>query len=194
MHILLHLGEDEIVKKIDQNDKFFIDLYDPNQFENKFKFSFDDEIPKDTLKYNNKEASNSGGGNVYPMSLTPRGICYIINNYFTIGTYKETQRLRNIIKQLHFQVIIEKNKSINEILDNLKNYAKSYQQNDYDAFMFMIISYKNKNNELVDLENGTLKINELIEIFNDDNCPKMKEKPRVFFFNLCSSTGIISVL
>jgi hypothetical protein len=60
--------------------------------------------------------------------------------------------------------------------------------------MFMLISYKNKNNKLVDLKNGTLKIDDLIQIFNNDNCTKMKEKPRVFFFNLCSSTGIISVL
>ncbi len=188
IHILLHIGEDEIVKEIDRDDKFFVDLYNSQPFEYKYKFSFRNEIPRDEFRNTDKETSNSGYN--YSMTRTPRGLCYIINNFFTIGTYKEAQRLGNIFYRLHFNVVIEKNKSIKEIIKKLEEYSKSCNQNDYDAFIFMIISYKNKNNEIVDLANEATKIDDLIRIFNNDNCPNMKEKPRLFFLNFCSSRGI----
>jgi hypothetical protein len=185
LKILLHVGEDEIVKDIDPS---LIDLCDTQQYDFKFDFSFGGSIPKDIIKSDSQQ-SNSESDAPYLMVHSPRGKCYIINNYFTIGTYKETQRFRNIFYQLHFDVIIEKNKTAKEIVQRLNEFARLCEDEEHDAFIFMIITPKNRNNEMLGFDDEAKKIDDLIQIFSDEKCPKMKKKPRLFFFNFCSSNG-----
>ncbi len=118
------------------------------------------------------------------MSKSPRGYCLLINNNFTIGTYKEMQRFRNIFYHLHFDVIMEKNLSLPEIEIKLKDLSEGSEIKEPEAFVFMLIGFENESGEIVDFDNNSIEIEKLTEIM-DSNDSLLKEKPKVFVFNLC---------
>ena len=64
------------------------------RYGHKASFSFGHINPTDVLIKQNRSISSMGSA--YSMSESPRGYCLLIKNYFTIGTYKEMQRFRNI--------------------------------------------------------------------------------------------------
>ncbi len=117
---MLFTGLDNIAEQIDPNVK---DLYDLKLFNPKSeqKFQFDYDL-KDVLENTGREVSSSGGG-PYLMHQSPRGYCFLVNNFFTEGTHEQMKRLRNIFYQLHFDVQMYKNLSINELTKLLNKYS-----------------------------------------------------------------------
>lgn len=182
--ILLHSGHDAISYLINPKVIDLIDLKrcDPrNGF--KEQFSFDQNNTRDTLKRNDKYLSSVSG--IYPMVKSPRGFCFLVNNYFSIGTFKEMQRFRNIFYQLHFDVIMEKNLDAKEIVNRLIQLSQSQDLRDHNAFVFMIITHGNENKEILGFDGEPIKIELLTELFNNEKCPLLQDKPRMFFFNCC---------
>jgi hypothetical protein len=187
---LLFTGLDNIAIKIDPN---VIDLCDLKQCDpksgHKNQFSFGQLNTKEELENAGKDVSLSFSGSIYPMIRSPRGFCFLVNNFFTKGTYKEMQRLRNIFYQLHFDVEMDKNLSINELTERLNGYSKNPNLSKHDAFILIIITYCNEYKEILDSDNNKKGIEELTKIFNNENCPNMIGKPRLFIFNCCSFLG-----
>ncbi len=96
IHILLHINNDAIAYYLEPKLIDLIDLKrcDPNNGF-KEKFSFGENNTKDILKIkeiSSCDLSSSSLKSYYPMSESTRGFCLLINNYFTIGTFKEMQR------------------------------------------------------------------------------------------------------
>ncbi len=96
IHILLHINNDAIAYYLEPKLIDLIDLKrcDPNNGF-KEKFSFGENNTKDILKIkeiSSRDLSSSSLKSYYPMSESTRGFCLLINNYFTIGTFKEMQR------------------------------------------------------------------------------------------------------
>jgi hypothetical protein len=187
---LLFTGLDNIAEQIDPNVK---DLYDLKLFgpksEQKFQFNYD---PKDELE--NREFSSSSGVGLYLMFRSPRGYCFLVNNFFTEGTHEQMKRLRNIFYQLHFDVQMYKNLSIKQLTELLIEYSNDPKLSEHDAFVFIILTFGNDNKEILDFNNNKKGIKELTQLVNDENCPEMKGKPRLFIFNCCNSLGLMFFL
>jgi hypothetical protein len=187
---LLHTNHDEIVRFLQLKSKFD-DMIDLNLCDPKDKFeemySFGHYNSRDKLEGFEKSTSSSLTSN-YPMMQSPRGFCLLVNNYFTIGTYKEMQRFRYIFYQLHFDIIMRKNLKNDQLIDEIKKISKSRDLEIHDAFVLMVISKGNDDKEIFDVDNEPLHVSSLIELLCDEKCPSLKNKPRMFFFN-CLNTG-----
>ncbi len=182
--ILLHSGHDAIAYLLQPKVLDLIDLKrcDPRNGYRE-QFSFGHYNTRDTLKRNDRSLSSVSG--IYPMVNSPRGFCLLVNNYFTIGTYKEMQRFRNIFYQLHFDVIMEKNLDAKTIVNRLIQLSRSDDLKNHNAFVFMIITHGNENKQILGFDEEPIQIELLTEIFNNENCPLLQNKPRMFFFNCC---------
>jgi len=186
---LLFTGLDNIAEQIDPNvkDLYDLKLFDPKS-EQKFQFSYD---LKDALESKQREDSSSSGGGPYLMFRSPRGYCFLVNNFFTEGTHEQMKSLRNIFYQLHFDVQMYKNLSINELTKLLNKYSNDPKLTEHDAFVFIILTFGNDYKEILDSDNNKKEIGELTQLVNDKNCPKMEGKPRLFIFNCCSPLGLM---
>ncbi len=83
-----------------------------------------------------------------------------------------------------------KNLSIKELTELLIEYSNDQKLSEHDAFVFIILTFGNENKEILDFDNNKKGIEELTQLVNDKNCPKMEGKPRLFFFNCCNSLGL----
>ncbi len=181
-------GHDDIAKSLAYNllqsditDLVDLTRCDPrNGKEGRFNFCHDRQNDK-LIASGSINSINS----VYTMTNSPRGYCLLINNHFTLGTYKEMQRLRNIFYQLHFDVIMKKNMNKIDIINILSEISNRPELNDHNAFVFMIIAHGNEKNEIYGFDSETIKIRDLMDLMNTENCPRLRSKPRLFFFNCC---------
>jgi hypothetical protein len=111
VNVLLLTGHDEVakvlcdnIKKLDISDLIDLSRCDPRNKEIG-NFNFYKDSSKDVII---KVECNDSHSLTYDMKNKPRGVCLLINNFFTVGTYKEIQRFRNIFYNLHFDVIMKK--------------------------------------------------------------------------------------
>jgi hypothetical protein len=179
------MGQDRIVRKLDQQWRDMCDLTicDPNdEYKPYFSFGHQNHMEKLFIKNTSNSTSLSTD---YSMIASPRGYCYLINNYFTIGTYKQMQRFRNIFHQLHFDVKMKKNLSVATIMRKMKKVSEDPSLLRHNAFIFMIISRANESYEIFDDCNASINVQKIIEMFDNSKCSNMENKPRLFFFNCC---------
>jgi hypothetical protein len=192
IRVLLHTNHDLIVKILQPD---LIDMTDLSRCDPKKpfieKYSFGHYNSKDELEGVGLESESSSSlSSVYPMAKEPRGFCLLINNYYTVGTYKEMQRFRNIFYQLHFKIIMKKNLETKEILEEIMRLNQSEEIKSHDAFVFMIIAKGDNKNGIFGFDDKSIPILSIIELMDDDKCHSLLNKPRMFFFN-CLKTGIL---
>jgi hypothetical protein len=119
------------------------------------------------------------------MLKQPRGYCLLINNYYTIGSFKEMHRFRKIFFQFHFEVIMKTNLMSQQIIDLLSEVSITRELEDQDAFILMIITHENGRGEIYGFDGQPIPIQLLISLFDNNRCEGLKEKPKMFFFNSC---------
>jgi hypothetical protein len=193
--MLLLTGHDYVAKFFAQRINFDItDLIDlsqnnPNDYQrSNYSFGHPRAIDNFKLKEEFKLISLETEiflNSFYMMDQAPRGYCLLINNYFTVGTYKEMEHFRYIFFQFHFDVIMKKNMNCKEIILLLAEIAKRTELNYHNAFALMIITHGNENNEIYGFDGAALKIRYLMDIMNNENCSTLKNKPKLYFINSC---------
>ncbi len=131
------------------------------------------------------------GSLYYGMTQKPRGKCIIINNVNN-SVFNESERFRSIFEQLYFDVEPIINMTSAQIRTKLKSSAEDKKSlAKTDAFVLMIISH-GQNEEVIGVdffdkldENDTISISEIVDIFSENNCPHLRQLPKLFFFNCC---------
>jgi hypothetical protein len=185
LEILLHTKQYEVAKMIAKD--FLADILDLNRCHPKHgsveKFSFGHKIEPDILKISEKSGSSQGSR--YRMDKNPVGYCVLINNYLTFGTYKEMQRFRNIFYQLNYDVLMAQNLDHKELFEYFSTLSKNLILGNYCALFIMILSHGTKNNEILSFDEKPIKIDTLMNLFNNENCRYLLDKPRIFIFNCC---------
>jgi hypothetical protein len=193
--VLLHIGQDEaayLLNKYALIGSNLIHLIDLSIFDPKFESVPDFRISRDNpdeplenLVPPPEQQENLTSSGPYSMTKQIRGYCVLINNYFTVGTYKEMQRFRNIFYQMHFEVIMKKNLDKQDLLRTLRIISQDPKLETHDAFMFMIIAHGNNNKEVYGFDRQSVRINTIMEMFNNEECRFLRNKPKCFFFNCC---------
>jgi len=115
----------------------------------------------------------------------PRGYCLLINNFYTIGSFKEMHSFRKIFHQFHFEVIMKRNLTVKQIYDLLIEYSTKPKLIDHDAFAMFIITHGNGRGEIYGFDGQPIHIQTLISLFNNNKCIGLEDKPKMFFINCC---------
>ncbi len=148
--------------------------------------------------------SEKKGSLHYEMLKNPRGICIIVNNF--VKTIEGTEiiietaphtipyesiRFRKVFEQLHFDVRLVYKFNTTQIKKLLISLTQDIILSKSDAFVFMIVTHgedekihgfdKCEGNDDTD----SMNISEIVDIFSETNCPNLRNKPKLFFFNCC---------
>ncbi|CAG2169266.1 unnamed protein product [Oppiella nova] len=145
-----------------------------------------------TVKNATKIKSNKYG-DVYSMTSRPRGFCVIIDNQlfagttlpFRTGSRADAYRLSDVFSQLHFDIKYFVNKTSHEMKNLLQNViAMSEQLVEHDALAVVILSHGIKD-EIYGTDGKTIAVDTILEFFNNQNCPALINKPKMFFLSAC---------
>jgi hypothetical protein len=187
LQILIITEQNESVLALDKSweDLCNFDLTDP-AIKHKLRFSFDQQNPEESFK---PSKDNSSLSSTFKMTGSTRGYCMLINNLFTLGTFKEMQRFRNIFNKLHFKVEMRRNKSFEEIKNEVLLKLEESEEKNYEAFVLMLIEFEIYSGIMKDKDGCPYEIEEFAKLFDDSNCKKLREKPKLFFFNCFQIKG-----
>lgn len=138
------------------------------------------------------------GINIYPMDKNPRGYCIIFNNVeFNNGDYpsrtgsdSEAVLLSDVFKQLYFDVIMERNVTYDELFRKLEGIARKPDLRNHNALVVIILTH-GKSGCVITSDNIFAEYQRVINIFDNTNCPNLRCKPKMFFFNSCRG-GIVN--
>lgn len=131
----------------------------------------------------------------YPMRTAKRGVIFIAN----IITYKnETHPRRNgaetdkdnlvsLFRQLGFTVFYYEDLCMGDFMELIKELKTSdYLSTECFAFYIMAHGNHTKGRDKIYLQdNSVLYVEDILNLFNNANCPKLIRKPKMFFFSIC---------
>lgn len=130
----------------------------------------------------------------YSMDSNPRGKLIIINimsfeNHGIPTRDKQAHDLSAssltlLFQQLKFKVVLKTNINTMELLSLIT--AEQTSAETYDCFAMVILSHGL--GDLIFMKDGEpLKMQNIIDQFDTENCPKLKGKPKLFFIHACPS-------
>lgn len=144
------------------------------------------------------------GQDIYPnRNIFPRGLALIMNfEKFNgdivgrrVGSEKDVIHLDQLLQQLGYKVIIKSDLTWNETNDELELFTKSEDHTEADSVVVAVMSHGKSGTH----DEGTLiytkdckffSSEDLLRRFNNLNCPLLKGKPKIFFFQFCRGDNI----
>lgn len=173
-------------------ERFLCSLMDSGQMD--VTRILDDLIPDDGLWHGQvtRAISWPTDKKVYRMASRPRGVALIISNTVfendvcdrRYGGEVDEDNLQRLFKDLGFELDIHRNKNRRDILKVLNDFKTDERHSRANACIVVIMSHGNDDG--FQTAEGNLIANEdVIDIFNNVNCPKLHWKPKIFFFVHC---------
>jgi len=132
----------------------------------------------------------------YKLSRRPRGICLIINNLNFSGKISDREgaeiderELVKLFEELFFTVCINRNLQWDEMRKVAAEYAaKDHSQ--FDAFVFVVMSHGKERDVISDVSGRHIRVEDLMAEFKAANCPKLQNKPKLFFIQTCRGSSL----
>ncbi|XP_078677248.1 caspase-6-like [Branchiostoma floridae x Branchiostoma belcheri] len=130
----------------------------------------------------------------YKMNHPQRGRCLVFNNESFHRTTKmeprhgskaDADNLEAAFTGLGFSVQVLTDMGTTDIKEILYE-AAQYDHSQSDCFVCVFLSHGK--NGMIYGYNGLLEIKELTDMFRGHNCPTLKGKPKLFFFQACRGT------
>ena len=135
-----------------------------------------------------EDTTDANGLPCYRMKSEPQGIAVIINNTFTgmnnrNGTDKDAIALERLFTYLGFYTNRYNNLTESEIMHTLKEVA-SIDYQSYDCLMVAILTH-GVEGKLYGTDGKLIPVQDLITLFNGNQCPLLVGKPKIFFLQAC---------
>lgn len=131
------------------------------------------------------------GPDIYPMERNPRGRCIIINNYEfpdpearRAGSELDMCRMAELFTAFHFECTVYLNYTAEAMKALLLEKAQEEQQKAADCLVVVLMSHGNKGT-IYGIDNVELPLEDIYEMFNNDKCPALQGKPKLFFVQTC---------
>lgn len=158
------------------------------------------------MDYAEEDVKQNGTRREYKMESSPRGIALIINNEkfnqsekFTrrTGTQTDCGKLCMLFKdRLHFQVEVLQDLTAQEMQNELRAFSQDQALSRVDSMMVAVLSHGGQGDIIYGIdghlgvdgkpEPGTyIKATDIQSFFTSDNCPAMKDKPKLFIGQFC---------
>ncbi|XP_042223340.1 ankyrin-3-like [Homarus americanus] len=131
------------------------------------------------------------GENVYKCTTNPKGHVLILNYEFT-GTHNErrgsttdVKNLNNVFTQMGYRVTTHKDLNKQESIKALEEFRNNEELGKVDSVFVCVLSHGEDKETFYTADNKTLTVNEVRNMFTDNECPNLKGKPKVFLMNFC---------
>ena len=129
---------------------------------------------------------------IYPMIRRPRGYCVLIDNQlfadptlpYRIGSRADADRLSDVFSQLFFDVMRFTNQTANQMKNLLRNISKNENLVTHDALAVIILSHGLKDG-IYGSDGDIVAVESILEMFNNENCTNLTNKPKMFFLSAC---------
>ncbi|GIY14010.1 hypothetical protein CDAR_433861 [Caerostris darwini] len=131
----------------------------------------------------------------YGVNSVNKGLCLIIINEIfddkkknRKGSKVDASRLKYLFESLHFDVETEWNKETEQIESILKEFAVNPRLRNVDSCIVYILTHGDRFNNrdyIIGTNEVKLFVDEIYTMFNNQNCPLLKGKPKMFFIQAC---------
>ncbi|RWS22897.1 Caspase-9-like protein, partial [Leptotrombidium deliense] len=134
--------------------------------------------------------------NTYESTAASIGVCLIINmRDFKLpalktrkGSEKDVENLETLFKHLKYDVYTHNNLKRDEIVEVIKECLRNKTKN-IDSFVMFVMSHGHKSTDSSNYVYGSdghmVNAEWLINFFNENECPNLRNKPKFLFFNCC---------
>lgn len=130
----------------------------------------------------------------YPVTSTPPGYCVIVNNESfdknetRSGSWPDVQKIQQIFgNTLKFDVIIEKDQTKDGLLSLFERISQDDKLYHHDILVMFVMSHGIEDHVRT-VDEFNVHYDHLISFFNQDKCPALHNKPKIFVFNCCRLT------
>ncbi|CAG2108820.1 unnamed protein product, partial [Medioppia subpectinata] len=100
------------------------------------------------------------------------------------GTTADASRLSSVFEQLFFRVKLYENKTADKMKALLADIAADKALVKHDALVVIILSHGAEEG-IYGTDGVTVPLKTILEMFNNENCPQLIDKPKMFFTNAC---------
>lgn len=127
---------------------------------------------------------------MYPNFTSPRGLALIINNrHFEtmperIGTDVDETNLRNLFRQLDYEVTVYRDLRSKEMIIGLQRFSRLTEHSKVDSCIIAVLTH-GEHGELYGVDDIGVPVNEFISLLNAKHCPALAHKPKLFFLQAC---------
>lgn len=130
----------------------------------------------------------------YKRRSDSRGKCIIFNNIdfgpnasYRHGAECDERGLKKLFEKLHFTVEINRNLS-KERMERLAKEVGHQDHENCDVLFFIIMSHGSHGDTIIGVDGEVISIQALMSPFKPDECPSLRDKPKVFLVQACRGT------
>ena len=133
----------------------------------------------------------------YEMNCDPHGYCIIFNNAFDgpkrrTGTGKDRSEIKELFKELKYEVIIEENKSGNEMLNILIRVNKDPKNDYFDSLVCCFLSHGDENSIHGHDGKSSLPYASIWSLFGQESST-LHNKPKIFIVQSCQTAARLTI-
>lgn len=104
------------------------------------------------------------------------------------GSETDQREIAALFEELEFAVTLCTDLTAVDIHRNLQGIAER-DHSTHDVFVLIIISHGGVGDTVYGVDDKSLTIQDLMNPFNEANCPTLKNKPKLFFIQACRGHG-----
>ena len=132
------------------------------------------------------------------MDTNPRGLCLIVNNVnfsnnlsTRSGSDVDADKIAELFQSfLLFHVRQERDVKINQLLHILEDLQKE-NHSKYCMFAMVILSHGDEGGVVYCSDGVSITIEQISNYFTTDNCPSLRDKPKLFLVQACRGKEVI---
>ncbi len=103
------------------------------------------------------------------------------------GAEQDAERLKKTLTELGFEVDVIPNRTKAQMIYELQSYADSVQPQDIDILIIVIMTH-GADRVLYGVDGSTITWDFVVTTFDNINCPNLRGKPKLIFFQACRGT------
>lgn len=154
------------------------------------------KVPAGTREFFKKCQKQVLENAAYEFNGKPRGRVVIINNHKFLnnelkprdGSDEDVKNVDLLFRNLGFETAIHLDKDASEMLEILVEERNSDYHIDKNMFVLFVMSH-GIGDAVCGSDNETLPVKQITALFNNSNCPNLREKPKIFFVQACRGTA-----
>ncbi|XP_071479485.1 cell death protein 3-like [Diadema antillarum] len=128
------------------------------------------------------------------MNVRKKGMAFILNNNNFMdqrkrkGSEVDEKNVTHVFREIGYEIVIEHDLTADEIKDALAS-LKSKIRISHTSAVLVFMSHGDREG-ICGKDEKVITVEEIKETFSGWNCPELREKPKIFFFQACRGADI----
>ncbi|XP_060092912.1 caspase-2 [Heteronotia binoei] len=129
----------------------------------------------------------------YRLISRPRGLALILSNVhfsgekdleFRSGGDVDHAALQKLFEYLGYQVFVRHDQTVQEMQEELEKFSKNPAHREVDSCIVSLLSHGIEGG-VYGVDGKLLQLSEIFRLFDNANCPRLQNKPKMFFIQAC---------